>query len=411
MRTKKVIVLVLILAIIASTFLFVGCNNDDKIKVVIWHNNAPQQDVVMDEIIAQFNAMHDDIEVVSESQPSANFLNNVYLAVANGVGPDIIFNFASTVSDYLADRKVVNLSEYFDLNELQSVVSQTVYDECTSFGDGQLYCLPLHSSGPVLFYDVDLYNELNLSVPTTWEELSANAKVIYEKKGIAGFAADSLTDLMQCLILQNGSGYIDTENKEILFNNEITAEWLEWFGENVRSGYFTTEKDGDYFYNNFNAGLLGSFIGSCGCEEYVQDKNYGVAAIPQGGTVEWNPTWNRTLIVFSSYKEKEAAAVEFLKFFTNADNSAKWSIASGNISPYSYTAEIPEYIEFLGLNKALAVVNASKAHSTMLPTIPGSATVRTELERMAVLAISQERPIKDILDEIEETCNNLLKQG
>ena len=398
MKIKSLFLFFLAITLLCMSFSFTGCNNNaEKTQVVIWHSSGEQQNVALNDIVARFNASQDKIEVIAESQPSANFLSNVYSAVANGVGPDIIFNYASTVSDYLADDKVVDLSGYFNLTELQSLVPQAVYDECTSFGDGKLYCLPLHSSGPVFFYDKALYTELGLSVPTTWAELESNAKVIYEAKGIPGFAADSLTDLMQCLILQNGSGYIDVSNKKVLFNNSTTAESLDWFGKNVRAGYFTNEKDGDYFFNNFNAGLLGSFIASCGCEEYITNENYGVAAIPQAGTTKWAPTWNRALIVFKSNEQKESAAVEFLKFFTNAENSAQWTMASGNISPYSYTSNIDEYKNFLTENKALAVVDASKAHSSMLPTIVGSSTVRSELERMAVLAISDSNSIENIL--------------
>lgn len=410
-KQRKSIFIILLLVVISACM--VGCSSQksEKTKVVIWHTSAQQQEEALNDIVSRFNASQDKVEVIAESQPSSDFLNNVYTAVANGVGPDIIFNYASTASDYVKENKVVNLSEYFDLDELSKLVSKAVYDECTSFGDGNLYCLPLHSSGPVLFYDKALYAELGLSVPNTWDELQKNSQIIYEKKEIAGFGADSLTDLMQCLILQNGSGYIDVENKKIVFNNEITAGALEWYGSNVRAGYFTNEKDGKYFYNNFNAGLLGSFIGSCGCEEYIVDKDFGVAPIPQAGVEEWSPTWNRALIVFKSNKDREAGAVEFIKFFTNAENSAQWCMASGNISPYSYVAEIAEYQEFLSKNKALAVVDQSKAHSTMLPTIVGSSTVRNELERMTVLAIGEDSNVTEILKEVEQRCNEALTQN
>lgn len=402
----------MVAVMLLTMFLMTGCNaeKEERIKITIWHSSGEQQNVALNDIINSYNASQDTYMVIAESQPSANFLSNVYTAVANGVGPDIIFNYASTASDYVAENKVVNLSEYIDLDELKSVVPEAVYDECTSFGNGDLYCLPLHSSGPVFFYDKQLYEELGLSVPKTWSELEYNSKIIYENKGIAGFGADSLTDLMQCLILQSGSEYIDVENKRIMFNNSDTANSLSWYGTNVRTGYFTNEKDGDYFYNNFNAGLVGSFIASCGCEEYITNENYAVAPIPQSGNVEWSPTWNRALIVFKSNQDREAGAVDFIKYFTNEDNSAKWCMASGNISPYSYTINNEEYKAFLLENKALSVVDESKTHSTMLPTLLGSSTVRTELERMAVLAIDENNAITNILDEVEQNCNEALQQ-
>lgn len=412
MKWRRPAALALMLAGILVLFSpMAGCSKpEEKIKVTIWHSSGEQQNEALEDIVARFNESHDNIQVVAESQPSTDFMNNVYNAVANGVGPDIIFNYASTVSDYLADGKVVNLGKYFDLEELSSIVPQAVFDECTSFGDGNLYCLPLHSSGPVLFYNKTIFEEVGCSVPTSWDELADISETIYREKGIPGFGADSLTDLMQCLILQSGFGYIDEENKCILFNHASTVSALEWFGENVRSGYFTNEKDGNYFYNNLNAGLLASCIASCGCEEYITLDDYGVAPIPQSGEVEWCPTWNRALILFTSNEERETAAAEFLKFFTNAENSAQWCMASGNISPYSYALDVDDYTAFLSENKALAVVNESKEHSSMLPTIVGSSTVRFEVERMAVLAIDASSSIPDVLNDVEQRCNEALKQ-
>lgn len=39
-------------------------------------------------------------------------LDNVYNAVANGVGPNMIINYASTAADYVKDGLVVDLSKY-----------------------------------------------------------------------------------------------------------------------------------------------------------------------------------------------------------------------------------------------------------------------------------------------------------
>ena len=406
---RKLLSIVLAMVIVSCFAVSTGCNSKtEKTKVVIWHSSGEKQNEALDDIVKRFNDSHPNIEVVAESQPSANFMNNVYSAVANGVGPDIIFNFASTASDFIAEGKLVNLSEYFDLNELKSIVPKAVFDECTSFEGGGLYCLPLHSSGPVLFYNKAIYDELELIAPNTWEQLTANAKTIFETKGIPGFAADSLTDLMQCQILQRGEGYIDVDAKKILFNTDSMLESLEWYGSNVRAGYFTNEKDGSYFYNNLNSGLVAAIIASCGCEEYITIPDYAVAPIPQIGDEEWVPSWNRALMVFTSNKTQEAAAVEFLKFFTNAENSAQWCIASGNISPYSYTASVPEYQEFLTKNKALAVVNNCKEKSTMLPTIAGASTVRSELERLATVAISSDTNLVEELSNSEKICNDAL---
>lgn len=404
----------LLLVLVLSLSCFGGCasqGDGQRVEVTIWHSSTDLQDQALNEIAQAFNQSQDRIEVIVQSQPSSGFLDSVYSAVANNVGPDIIFNYATTAADFIEGNKVADLGQYFNLDELKASVAQVAWDECNSFEDGKMHCIPLHSSGPVLFYNKTLYSELGLKVPTTWEELTQNSKVIFEKKGIPGFAVDSLTDLMQTRILQSGSGYIDTGSKTVLFNNQKTEDVLKWYADNVDAGYFALDPSGDYGYIDFNAGLLGAYIGSCGSVPYLDDSNfeYGIAALPQGGEKNWYPAWNRALIVFASNTERESAACEFIKFFTNAQNSAKWCIASGNISPYLATSDIPEYKQYLDNNEALNVVNASIAYSTGLPSIAGTYTVRVELEKMVTLAVAGDKSVSEILADSEEVCNNALQ--
>ena len=68
--------------------------------------------------------------------------------------------------------------------------------ETVGFVDGGMYALPAVTTGPIFFYNKTIYDEMGFTPPTTWEELAEQSKAIYEKYGIPGFAADSLTDLM-----------------------------------------------------------------------------------------------------------------------------------------------------------------------------------------------------------------------
>lgn len=206
-------------------------------QVTIWHTFTDAQQAALEKFAADFNATQDEYEVIVESQAYSGFLDNVYNAVANGVGPNIIINYASTAAEYVKDGLVVDLSQYvFDdeigMADVYNSLPEAIKDETVGFADGGMYALPAVTTGPILFYNKTLYDELGLTPATTWEEVGEQAKLIYEAKGVAGFAADSLTDMMQSLMMQSGLGYIDTENKCVLFDDAKAAEWLKWFGDN-----------------------------------------------------------------------------------------------------------------------------------------------------------------------------------
>jgi len=385
-------------------------------KVTIWHTFTGDQDAMLNEIAAEFNAGQGEIEVIVQSQPYQGFEGNVQSAVANGVGPDIIFNYASTAADYVNEGKVADLTKYIEeegiIPGFKDSLPEGIYNEANGFTDGRMHAIAAVTTGPILFYNKTLYDELGLKAPATWTELAENSKAIFEAKGIPGYAVDSLTDQMQMLILQNGSGYIDVENKVVLFNNEAAAAALNWLADGVKEGYFSLTPSTDYWSNDFSAGLVGSYIGSCAGIPYITPDGFefDVAPAPQEGSVKWYPSWNRGPIVFSSDEATERAAVTFLAYFLSPDNNFKWAKAMIALSPYAGTNSLPEYAEFVAANPALGAVAESLPHAGFLPSVPGAYTVRTELTRIAKLVAGDIMTAEDALAEAEAICNEALQE-
>ena len=48
------------------------------------------------------------------------------------------------------------------------------------------------------------------------------------------------------------------------FNNEIAKSVFDFIVDNMDKGYFTIEKIGQRGYEDFNAQLIGAYLGSCG---------------------------------------------------------------------------------------------------------------------------------------------------
>lgn len=377
----------------AAVMLFALCASASAAtQVTIWHTFTDAQQAALEKFAAGFNASQDEYEVIVESQTYSGFLDSVYNAVANGVGPNIIINYASTAADYVKDGLVVDLSQYvFDeeigMADIYATLPDAIKDETVGFEDGGMYALPAVTTGPILFYNKTLYDELGLTPPTTWEELAEQAKVIYEAKGIPGFACDSLTDMMQALMMQSGSGYIDTENECVLFNTESAIAWLDWFGQNVQAGYFQLNPQQDYFSTDFNAGLVASYLGSCAGDPYIipDGFEYDVAPMVNSIDVAWFPSWNRGPIVFNKDEASNKGAYMFVKYFLTPEVNAEWAQAMNALSPYGSTQESEAYAEFgANLAASLVAVQANLDVAGALPSVTGSYTVRTALQDAAI---------------------------
>jgi ABC-type glycerol-3-phosphate transport system substrate-binding protein len=385
---KKALALVLALVFVLSMAAFAEA---DKTTVTIWHTFTKDQEAYLVKAAADFNALQDKYYVDVLSQAYSGFTDTVKTAVRSGNGPDIIFNYASEAAEYVDDGLVADLSQYIYADDEFAAA----FDDCLpegvmngevqGFADGLIHYLPAYTTGPILYYNKTLYDELGLTVPATWEEMEANCAVIYEQKGIAGLGFDSLTDCLQAFIMEDeNSTYINVEEKTVGFDTDSMKATVQWLVDCANKGYFKFKASGNYFSEDFNSGSVASYIGSCAGYPYITPDGFEFAMAPMPAQT-WFPSWNRGPIVFY-YKDDARAegAYEFIKYFISAEVNLGWVKAVNALAPYSWTKELPEYQEYVSQDTAaIQALNAVGAHLDIagsLPAVTGASTVRNEIK-------------------------------
>ena len=412
-RIRKIIVLCLCAALLSCLLMGCGGKTADKIQVDVWHNWNVEEggtEYMLKVLVDEYNASQEAVEVRLISQPSEGFSDKVYTAVSSGTGPDIYFNFATSVPQYIEGEFLADMGKYMDTEVLRQRIPESMWTECTS-ADGKLHIVPIQTSACVLFYNKTLYDKHGLDAPVTWADVEEDAKIIREKEGIAGFAVDSYIDLAQILFGQTGATYIDTDTKTVGFNTPECAQQLTWFANGISQGYFTSNFESGSIDQDFNAGLLGCFLGTCTYEPYILPNGfeYAVAPSPLGGSVDWTPIFSRGAIVFASDEETEAAACEFLEFFTNARNSARWAMCIGSLSPYSDSHQDSEYTEYVSGSIVLTEAVKSMEYAYSTPAVVGAPVVRNELKQMFLQVIGGLKTAEEALAEAEAHCNTALQ--
>ncbi len=135
-----------------------------------------------------------------------------------------------------------NIDPDFELDPQVYTFDETPwYDEKTKTVNsetGQLMTVPVNPNITMMFYRADLYEKHGLSIPETWEELLANAKVIQEEEDIVGMmqraarAATSITwDYWPYLNSYGGSLFADEGNGDfnITLNSPEALAALEMY--------------------------------------------------------------------------------------------------------------------------------------------------------------------------------------
>ena len=381
----------LVALMVAAVMLIALCASASAAtEVVIWHTFTNEQDEALNAFAAEFNAMQDEYQVVLINRARDGFESDTYLAVANGQGPNIVLNYASTAAEYVKDNLVVDLAQYINdpeigMQDVYASLRDTIKAEGTGFEDGGMHAIAAVTTGPVLFINKTLFDEYGLEIPTTWEEIGELSKTVYEKSGgrTAGFAADSKTDMFQSIFMQSGSEYIDTAAKEVRFGTESNIAWLDWYAEHVQNGDFAHIAQSGYFSNDFNAGLVACYLGSCAGEKYIipDGFEYITAPMPNSSEIAWYPAWNRGPIVFNKDEASNRGAYLFVKYFLTPEVNTRWCDAMVAMSPYGTTVESEAYKEYATrMPGSLSAVEANLDYAGFLPTVTGSQIVRQEIQ-------------------------------
>lgn len=141
-----------------------------------WRVNDAEQ---MDRILAAFNANHPNVTV--KFVPSANeeYESILRIQLKAGTAPDLFYldSFSASFSQELFEAG--HLVSLADLPELETTFTAAARSGWST-DDGEPYGLPLMAVSHGIYYNVDFFEQLDLEIPTTWEELLATAQSIQD---------------------------------------------------------------------------------------------------------------------------------------------------------------------------------------------------------------------------------------
>ena len=415
----------LVLSALTAAMLFSGCKKEEEVFAVveIWHTYNGAQKEYLENLAAQFNESQQNYEVKVMAQDYSGFADSVYNAVANGIGPSIIFNYGSTAIDYAAENLAVDISKYITedlkkgdsfMNDLIDSLPDAMKTDVKGFSDGGIYYLPGCTTGPVFFYNKTIFDELELTPPKDWDELADVSKKIYEAKGIPGFHSDGLVDNIQMMIMQNGMGYIDISAKKVLFTKDGLAKIYKWYSDNCKNGWFEFNTVGKYASEDLATGTIASFSGSCVNDQYITmlTGELGMAPwISSSSKGSFYTAWNRGPIFLKRVPAVDKGAYEFAKFFFKPENNVLWAKANSALAPYgtsSSTKEYKNYINSLPSTSALPSVQANLNVSGSFPNVKGAAQIRNILVEYLNYTVDGKMSAEEAAELCIKDCNEAL---
>lgn len=341
-----------------------------RIKVWLSGSGRDQAQVLKDLIDESFTpetGIIVDLELVQGSLIEATLA---------GMGPDVALLVSEDQPVNFAIRGALyDLSQFDDFEE----VTTRFYDAALEpfwYNDG-CYALPDTQVFNMLFYRTDVFEDLGIEAPDTWEDFYDLLPIIQRNN-----LQITVQDLFATLYFQQGGSYYNESGTRSMLDSEIAIEAMTAYTDLYTTYGFEVKTD---FYSRFRSGELAMSI-----QPYNVYNQLTVAApeinglwemLPIPGTVMEDGSINRAQnttvtgsIMLESAKDKDAAW-EFMKWWSRADVKASYGISLEGLMGAS-ARFTPANIETMGLlpwsNDELDALMEAMELCVGIPQLPGS---------------------------------------
>ena len=401
--------------------------NDDGVTLKMWVNWGRDQTLALNSLIQDsFTAetgVNVNLQIVSASLINGLLADNY---------PDVMLHLPRTDPvNYGMRGALLDLTEFDDYKEVLSRFQEGA--ETPYWYNGELYALPDTQTFFCMFYRTDVFEELGLTVPTTWEEFLYCATIIqrYNMKVYVPYTQITTTttvnagigslNLYPTLMSQRGlSLYNEAQNATAIDGVEGIQVFQEWTDMYTDYGY---QKEAD-FYNRFRNGSMP--LGVAPYATYLTiysaapeiDGRWAVANVP--GTInEETGELNQSIagagtgagIVKESKHHKEAW--QFLKWWTSAETQARYTnnvesiigmlgrVATANVEAFNSLAWDPE---------DLVALNEQWEQVAEVPEVPGSYYVTRAVDQAFWSVLNDGINAKDAINKWSMVADNEIKR-
>ncbi len=303
-------------------------------KLVIWEHTT-QFEEAGKAVIAAFQEKYPDVDIDFQVKTSDQFYNLLATAFQSGEAPDLFWTNGT---------RTTNMPAYVEqglLMDLTDIVDFSLFSDTTmkiSTVNGRVYSSPtVEVGGRACFYNKDIFAELGLSIPTTFDEFEAMLPVIAD----AGYIPISFgaMDPWCCLFffepvlagmsLEYTEEYLAGEKMALNDERCVAAmeKMVEW-GDKGYYGVGYTGVDGSGSILAFSQGKAAMTIdGTWNIATITNnnpDLNYGAFQIPTAdGKIPFVGTASNGWSINANTQNPETA-IAFLNFFASLEGQSIW---------------------------------------------------------------------------------------
>lgn len=253
-------------------------------------------------------------------------------ALRTGAAPVLFQAEISFFPRLVAEGRALALDPYLNLDR---GFLEDLFEPAWNYGvvGGRRFGLPLNTSTPVLFYNLDAFRAKGLRAPRNWKEFEEAAKALTSRqaKGFI-FVTDPQAWLFEAMVTSRGGSLVKDGKPN--FTSREALEALEMLWRLNRAGALSARSMAEAtfaqldFVRTKGMMVMASIANWPAAENFSFAFTLGVAPVPreEGGKV---PMGGAQLVVLRGASEAQVrGAIEFWKYLMEPRNVARWVEAS-----------------------------------------------------------------------------------
>lgn len=439
--------------------------------IKIWVNWGRDQAQVLNNLINESFVPYAEQELGYSVSVNLELVNaDIIKGMLSGNAPDLSLHLARSTPVNLALRgALVDLNQFKSLDAQHLDANGNVIDDdpndnyvyetfdqvMNRFGDsaavpyeynGGLYALPDQQSFYLMFYRKDIFKQLDLEIPSTWDEFLATVAVLqrnnmnaclpYTKIASAATVNTGVGGLnLFCSILmqqgEDGELY-NAERNYCRLDSPTSLQAFTYWTDMYTKYKIPVEAS---FYNRFRVGTMPLGIQAYTIYTTLAEAapeitgRWGIAPIP--GVVHYDEAGNPVLdedgnvlvdrtisgsgtgCSILSTSENQVEAWTFLKWWTSADVQSRYNTnvesIIGTISRIT-TANLEAFENMAWERGDLDILLEQRSWIKEVPEVPGSYYVSRSVDQAFYNVINKERTPKDALTKWTLEANNEIKR-
>ena len=337
--------------------------------------------------------------------------NPLLLAINSGNAPDVASGIAAgTPGEYAIRNVLYDLRKFEDFEKVNSQFLPTASISFT-YRDG-VYALPEQASTVMMFVRNDIFDELGLKAPATWDEAYYDLLPALNKNMMQFYVPQDYS----MFLYQNGGTYY---TEDTLYSALGSAEAYEAFEEYCELYTNMGIPVSANFFNRFRTGEMP--IGIAGGDMYVQlltaapelTGKWTVTTIPgkqkEDGTIDISSGGGiaNSCVLLAASDAKEASW-EYMKWWMSSDIQKKFANALEGqlgISARWFSANLEALYALPWKTGTVPIIKAVYAQKKEAPVVPGDYFTGRHLTNAFTRVVTNNESPRDVLEEAQKAID------